>query len=407
MFNQKIDQLFDKLPQTPALTYFKDMLQTNLQLIVDDGLQNGKNQATTEKKINKYFITLEKIFSQINPNTLEQLSTVDIDKFLSKVFDLEMVNEVHLKLNQINEIHLNYRFGDLVILPSFNDQAILQDYMSRDIPKLYSTIEKIGNVIKIKQGPRKLVGIFKTKILLFLPNSYTGFLSIRNQSGHTSVYRLHSHGLLDITGITGNLLLKNIHVKRLQADSKSGNVYLENCDSDSVHINSHSGDLVIDTLRVLGHEDDASFTTNNGTITLRQTTANQLSLTTKSGTLNLEQCQANFSKIETNSGNIKVSDSDLNSKVETLSGNIKARLNDTFKSKLALTTKTGNIKIKVSPKLLFTFSISSIKNISKLPLDAIIFDKGSDDVDGYIGDENAQATLTLKTSSGKIKITDD
>ena len=407
MFNQKIDQLFDKLPQTPALTYFKDMLQTNLQLIVDDGLQNGKNQATTEKKINKYFITLEKIFSQINPNTLEQLSTVDIDKFLSKVFDLEMVNEVHLKLNQINEIHLNYRFGDLVILPSFNDQAILQDYMSRDIPKLYSTIEKIGTVIKIKQGHRKLVGIFKTKILLFLPNSYTGFLSIRNQSGHTSVYRLHSHGLLDITGITGNLLLKNIHVKRLQADSKSGNVYLENCDSDSVHINSHSGDLVIDTLRVLGHEDDASFTTNNGTITLRQTTANQLSLTTKSGTLNLEQCQANFSKIETNSGNIKVSDSDLNSKVETLSGNIKARLNDTFKSKLALTTKTGNIKIKVSPKLLFTFSISSIKNISKLPLDAIIFDKGSDDVDGYIGDENAQATLTLKTSSGKIKITDD
>lgn len=407
MFNQKIDQLFDKLPQTPALTYFKDMLQTNLQLIVDDGLQNGKNQATTEKKINKYFITLEKVFSQINPNTLEQLSTADIDKFLSKVFDLEMVNEVHLKLNQINEIHLNYRFGDLVILPSFNDQAILQDYMSRDIPKLYSTIEKVGNVIKIKQGPRKLVGIFKTKILLFLPNSYTGFLSIRNQSGHTSVYRLHSHGLLDITGITGNLLLKNIHVKRLQADSKSGNVYLENCDSDSVHINSHSGDLVIDTLRVLGHEDDASFTTNNGTITLRQTTANQLSLTTKSGTLNLEQCQANFSKIETNSGNIKVSDSDLNSKVETLSGNIKARLNDTFKSKLALTTKTGNIKIKVSPKLLFTFSISSIKNISKLPLDAIIFDKGSDDVDGYIGDENAQATLTLKTSSGKIKITDD
>ena len=407
MFNQKIDQLFDKLPQTPALTYFKDMLQTNLQLIVDDGLQNGKNQATTEKKINKYFITLEKVFSQINPNTLEQLSTADIDKFLSKVFDLEMVNEVYLKLNQINEIHLNYRFGDLVILPSFNDQAILQDYMSRDIPKLYSTIEKVGNVIKIKQGPRKLVGIFKTKILLFLPNSYTGFLSIRNQSGHTSVYRLHSHGLLDITGITGNLLLKNIHVKRLQADSKSGNVYLENCDSDSVHINSHSGDLVIDTLRVLGHEDDASFTTNNGTITLRQTTANQLSLTTKSGTLNLEQCQANFSKIETNSGNIKVSDSDLNSKVKTLSGNIKARLNDTFKSKLALITKTGNIKIKVSPKLLFTFSISSIKNISKLPLDAIIFDKGSDDVDGYIGDENAQATLTLKTSSGKIKITDD
>lgn len=407
MFNQKIDQLFDKLPQTPALSYFKDMLQTNLQLIVDDNLQNGKNKITTEKKINKYFATLKKVFSQVTPNTLEQLSIADVDKFLSKVFDLEMVNEIHLELNQINELHLNYRFGDLVILPSLNNEAILQDYMSRDIPKLYSTIEKVGNVIKIKQGPRKLVGIFKTKILLFLPNSYTGFLSIRNQSGHTSVYRLHSHGLLDITGVSGNLLLKDLHIKRLQVDSKSGNVHLEDCSADSVHINSHSGELVVDNLKVLDKEDEATFTTNNGTVTLHHTSANQLSLATKSGNLILENCKVIFSKIDTNSGNIKIKDTNLTGKINTQSGNIKATLSKTFTSKLALTTKTGNIKIKVSPNLLFTFSISSIKNISKLPLDAIIFDKGSDDVDGYIGDENAQVALTLKTSNGKIKITDE
>lgn len=407
MFNQKIDQLFEKLPQTPALNYFRDMLQTNLQLILDDNLQNGKNKATTEKKINKYFTTLEKVFSQVTPDTLEQLSTADVDKFLSKVFDLEMVNEVHLELNQIDELHLNYRFGDLVILPSFSKQAILQDYMSRDIPKLYSTVEKIGNVIKIKQGPRKLVGIFKTKILLFLPNSYTGFLSIRNQSGHTSVYRLRSHGLMDITGVSGNLLLKNLHVKRLQVDSKSGNIHLEDCDADSVHINSHSGELVIDTLKVLGKEDEASLTTNNGTITLHQTTANQLSVATKSGNLNFNNCYAIFSKVDTSSGNIKLKNSNLNSRIKTQSGNIKATLSEDFTSNLSLTTKTGNIKIKVKPQLSFTFSISSIKNISKLPLNAIIFDKGSDDIDGYVGDENAKATLALKTTTGRVKITDE
>ncbi|QNQ82523.1 DUF4097 domain-containing protein [Lactobacillus sp. PV037] len=407
MFEKKIDQLFEKLPQTSSLTYFRDMLQTNLQLILDENLQNGKNKAATDKKINKYFTTLEKVFSQVTPDTLERLNTTDIDKFLSKIFDLEMVNELHLELNQIDELHLNYRFCDLIILPSFNDQAVLQDYMSRDIPKLHSTIEKIGNVIKIKQGPRKLVGIFKAKVLLFLPNSYTGFLSIRNQSGHTSVYRLRSQGLLDITGISGNLLLKNLHVKRLQADSKSGNVHLEDCNAESVHINSHSGELVIDTLKVLGQEDDASFTTNNGSITLHYVSANQLYLATKSGTLTLENCQALLSKINTNSGNVKITESNLNSRITTQSGNIKALLSDQFSSKIALTTKTGNIKIKASPNLLFTFSISSIKNISKLPLESIIFDKGSDDIDGYVGNENAKANLTLKTISGKIKITDE
>jgi hypothetical protein len=62
---------------------------------------------------------------------------------------------------------LTTALGDILVLPTNSSNLIVHDFMSRDIENLHSTVEKVGNVLKITQGPRKLVGILKTKLYYF------------------------------------------------------------------------------------------------------------------------------------------------------------------------------------------------------------------------------------------------
>ena len=140
----------------------------------------------------------------------------------------DLVNELKIKLNQIDEIHLNYRLGDILVLPTNSSQLIVHDFMSRDIKNLHSTVEKVGNVLKITQGPRKLVGIFKNKTLLFLPKEFTGFLTIRSQSGDVYINKISNYCMVDVTAISGDFLLAHSTLKRVQADLKSGDIVISN-----------------------------------------------------------------------------------------------------------------------------------------------------------------------------------
>ena len=63
--------------------------------------------------------------------------------FFAKIFDSKLVNELKIKLNQIDEIHLNYRLGDILVLPTNSSQLIVHDFMSRDIKTYTQQLKKL------------------------------------------------------------------------------------------------------------------------------------------------------------------------------------------------------------------------------------------------------------------------
>src|SRR5699024_12558510 len=95
--------------------------------------------------------------------SLEENDYVKCNDFFAKIFDSKLVNELKIELNQIDEIHLNYRLGDILVLQTNSSQLIVHDFMSPDIENLHSTVEKVVNVLKITKEHRKLVDFFTIK----------------------------------------------------------------------------------------------------------------------------------------------------------------------------------------------------------------------------------------------------
>ena len=106
---------------------------------------HGASQVEAEQKALLNLTDLDTMLSQLK--SLEENDYVKYNDFFAKIFDSKLVNELKIKLNQIDEIHLNYRLGDILVLPTNSSQLIVHDFMSRDIENLHSTVEKVGNVL--------------------------------------------------------------------------------------------------------------------------------------------------------------------------------------------------------------------------------------------------------------------
>ena len=213
MIDEKLKKFFNKFPHIKENKPLQTTLSKKINNLIKKELQHGASQIEAEQKALLNLTDLDTLLSQLK--SLEATDYSKYNDFFAKIFDSKLVNELKLKLNQIDEIHLNYRLGDILVLPTNSPNLIVHDFMSRDIENLHSTVEKIGNVLKITQGPRKLVGIFKNKTLLFLPKEFTGFLTIRSQSGDVYINKIPNHCMIDITAVSGDLLLAHSTLKQI------------------------------------------------------------------------------------------------------------------------------------------------------------------------------------------------
>lgn len=241
MIDEKLKEFFNKFPHIKENKPLQNTLSKKIKNLIKKEIQHGASQFEAEQKALLNLTDLDTMLSQLK--SLEENDYVKYNDFFAKIFDSKLVNELKIKLNQIDEIHLNYRLGDILVLPTNSSQLIVHDLMSRDIKNLHSTVEKVGNVLKITQGPRKLVGIFKNKTLLFLPKEFTGFLTIRSQSGDVYINKISNYCMVDVTAVSGDFLLAHSTLKRVQADLKSGDIVISNTSANVFHVNDHSGML--------------------------------------------------------------------------------------------------------------------------------------------------------------------
>lgn len=298
---------------------------------------------------------------------------------------------------------MNYRLGDILILPTTSQNLIVHDFMSRDIETLHSTVEKVGNVLKITQGPRKLVGIFKNKTLLFLPQKFMGFLTIRSQNGDVYINKLSNQCMIDVTAIYGDILLAQSNLKRMQADLKFGDIAVSNISLDVFHINNHSGALTSNNVNA---KEELSYHTNSGNINLENTTTKNLFIDSKSGKITIQELDSEKVDIVTDTGNLMLTNINGSGNIKTDLGKIVLSLAKDRQFNLSVQSKYGNIHTDVPASTSFKFKINTKKiSSTDLPLNSIIY--ASDDydkVEGYVGDENSVNFLNASSEIGKVSI---
>ena len=379
MIDEKLKKFFNKFPHIKENKPLQTTLSKKINNLIKKELQHGASQIEAEQKALLNLTDLDTLLSQLK--SLEATDYSKYNDFFAKIFDSKLVNELKLKLNQIDEIHLNYRLGDILVLPTNSPNLIVHDFMSRDIENLHSTVEKIGNVLKITQGPRKLVGIFKNKTLLFLPKEFTGFLTIRSQSGDVYINKIPNHCMIDITAVSGDLLLAHSTLKRVQADLKSGDIAVSATSANVFHINAHSGMLTADNINA---KEEISYHTTSGNMDLENISSKNFFIDTKTGKITVNQLKSQNIEILTDSGNITLNNSEGKGNVKANTGKINSSLDKSNQFNLSIQSKIGNIHIHIPDTISFTFNVDTKKiGLTDLPLNSIIY--SSDDYDKVKG----------------------
>lgn len=401
MIDEKLKKFFNKFPHIKENKPLQTTLSKKINNLIKKELQHGASQIEAEQKALLNLTDLDTLLSQLK--SLEATDYSKYNDFFAKIFDSKLVNELKLKLNQIDEIHLNYRLGDILVLPTDSPNLIVHDFMSRDIENLHSTVEKIGNVLKITQGPRKLVGIFKNKTLLFLPKEFTGFLTIRSQSGDVYINKIPNHCMIDITAVSGDLLLAHSTLKRVQADLKSGDIAVSATSANVFHINAHSGMLTADNVNA---KEEISYHTTSGNMDLENISSKSFFIDTKTGKITVNQLKSQNIEILTDSGNITLNNIEAKGNVKANTGKINLSLDKSNQFNLSIQSKIGNIHIHIPDTISFTFNVDTKKiGLTDLPLNSIIY--SSDDYDkvkGYVGAEDSNNSLNIESDMGKVSI---
>ena len=113
-----------------------------------------------------------------------------------------------------------------------------------------------------------------------MPKEFTGFLTIRSQSGDVYINKLSNYCMVDVTAVSGDFLLAHSTLKRVQADLKSGDIVISNTSANVFHVNGHSG--MLDSNDVNAKE-EISYHTISGNMELENINTKNFFVDTKSG----------------------------------------------------------------------------------------------------------------------------
>ncbi len=248
-----------------------------------------------------------------------------------------------------------------------------------------------------------IVGIFKNKTLLFLPKEFTGFLTIRSQSGDVYINKISNYCMVDVTAVSGDFLLAHSTLKRVQADLKSGDIVISNTSANVFHVNDHSGMLSSNDVDA---KEEISYHTISGNMGLENINTKNFFVDTKSGKIAVNGLTSENIDLVTDTGLMLLNNLTGSGNIKSDVGKINLSLAEKSKFNLSIQSKVGNISVNVPPAIFFKFKINTKKiGPTDFPLDAIIY--GNDDYDkieGYVGKEDSTNLIDISSKVGKVSI---
>ncbi len=268
-----------------------------------------------------------------------------------------------------------------------NDYVKYNDFFA----KIFDS--KLVNELKIKLN----------KTLLFLPKEFTGFLTIRSQSGDVYINKISNYCMVDVTAVSGDFLLAHSTLKRVQADLKSGDIVISNTSANVFHVNGHSG--MLDSNDVDAKE-EISYHTISGNMELENINTKNFFVDTKSGKIAVNGLTSENIDLVTDTGLMLLNNLTGSGNIKSDMGKINLSLAEKSKFNLSIQSKVGNISVNVPPAIFFKFKINTKKiGPTDFPLDAIIY--GNDDYDkieGYVGKEDSTNLIDISSKVGKVSI---
>ena len=267
-----------------------------------------------------------------------------------------------VSINEIKDLDLNILDSDIVLEENTSSDKIEIDY--------YTGIER---EILITHTDKKL-SIKENKNTFGVDIDFSFFSKkqeIKIKIPTSSSIDVHSLNKI------GNLIIKDLSIKHLTANSKIGNVYLTNLSTLDTEIKLSTGDLKIN-----------NFKSENNSLKIKTATGN-IKLNNISGISNLN--------IDNNTGDIDLSSSTIkNINISNKLGNITLNnLPNESTDNINLETNTGDISL---------FNLTANNSISLKSSTGNILAELNDNESNFTNGSNKKKTLFTSSSTGTVNV---
>ena len=267
-----------------------------------------------------------------------------------------------VSINEIKDLDLNILDSDIVLEENTSSDKIEVEYYTGIERKIVLT--HTDKKLSVKENKNTFgvdidFSIFskKQKITIKLPKS--------------------SNINIDSLNKIGDLIIKDLNIKHLTANSKIGNVYLTNISTLDTEIKLSTGDLKIN-----------NFKSENNSLKIKTATGN-IKLNNISGINNLN--------IDNNTGDIDLSSSTIkNINISNKLGNITINnLPNESTDNINLETNTGDISL---------FNLTANNSISLKSTTGNILAELNDNESNFTNSSNKKKTLFTSSSTGAVTV---
>ena len=268
-----------------------------------------------------------------------------------------------VSINEIKDLDLNILDSDIVLEENTSSDKIEIDY--------YTGIER---EILITHTDKKL-SIKENKNTFGIDIDF----SIFSKKQEIKIKIPKSSSSIDVHSLNkiGNLIIKDLNIKHLTANSKIGNVYLTNVSILDTEIKLSTGDLKIDNFK----GENNSLKINNATGNIKLNNINSI----------------NILNIDNNTGDIDLSSSIIkNINITNKLGNI--TLNN-FPNE-----STDNISLKTNTGDISLFNLTANNSISLKSTTGNILAELNDNESNFTNGSNKKKTLFTSSSAGTVTV---
>ncbi len=244
-----------------------------------------------------------------------------------------LVNTLTFNTGDFESLRLDYDADDIQVLESDNDKVILKEYMNEDKKRYYARSSTKNGELLITEGDRPRRSGFESYIELYIPQDYSGSLSLHSTSGTiNSDIALNLSGDFSADTTSGVVKVSNTKVSKIKAASTNGSLSFNNIDADGVNIQTTNATTSINQI--------------NGTISYKS----------KGGKLTASELSGSGSFNASGEGSIDISFVDVRGDIFAYSknGSLTVALPNELAFKFSATTKEGSMDISFADQIAVT-----------------------------------------------------
>lgn len=249
-----------------------------------------------------------------------------------------------------NNISIVTKSADVLLLPSENLETSVVCYEQKNMS--HSVTVKDGTLTIEVIDTRKWyehigINFASPKITVYIPQGEYGKLSVDVSTGDVEASSDFQFESVNISAITGDILIKNATVGALDLSVSTGDIIVESisCESD-VKIKTSTGDAKLTDITCK----NIISTGSTGDVFLKNVVAaEKITIDRSTGDANFEACDGAEIFVKTSTGDVKgrlLTNKVFMAKTDTGSVDVPKM---TDGGKCEITTSTGDIKIDVSP----------------------------------------------------------